>query len=160
MRKWVNITLKFKYFILAISAFSWLLYWQVSLEKEGRVPVKKIQELFLQQEQKIKRIAPSALHYFKRHGSIPVNEACQVHIYKQDRLIKWNTNKVPISNFSSIQFPSRGLIQLQNGWYFNPVQDGNGDWIISTQEIDNNTNPDVIWVKDLPLIEYVPLPEI
>ena len=51
-------------------------------------------------------------------------------------------------------------VELQNGWYFNPVQDGNGDWIISTQEIDNNTNPDVIWVKDLPLIEYVPLPEI
>jgi hypothetical protein len=49
-------------------------------------------------------------------------------------------------------------VEVQYDWYFNPVQDGNGDWIISTQEIDNNTNPDVMWVKDLPLIEYVPLP--
>lgn len=47
-------------------------------------------------------------------------------------------------------------VELQHDWFFNPVQDGNGDWIITTVEIDNNTNPDVIWVKDLPLIEYVP----
>lgn len=51
-------------------------------------------------------------------------------------------------------------VELQYDWYFNPVEDGNGDWIISTQEIDNNTNPDVMWVKDLPLIEYVPLPPV
>ena len=49
-------------------------------------------------------------------------------------------------------------VEVQYDWYFNPVEDGNGDWIISTQEIDNNTNPDVMWLKDLPLIEYVPLP--
>lgn len=46
--------------------------------------------------------------------------------------------------------------QLQHDWLFNPVQDGNGDWIITTIEIDNNTNPDVMWVKDLPLIQYIP----
>ncbi|MCX8487440.1 MAG: hypothetical protein ORN53_09785 [Crocinitomicaceae bacterium] len=107
MKKWVHIALNFKYFILAISAFSWLVYEQAALEKEGQIPAKKIQELFLQQEQKIKRTASSALHYFRRHGSIPINETCQIHIYKEDRLIKWNTNKVPVSNFSSIQFPSR-----------------------------------------------------
>jgi signal transduction histidine kinase len=98
-----------------------LLYEQVTLDKEGKVPGGKIQELFLQQEQKIKRIAPIALRYFKRYGSIPGEEECQLHIYKQDRLVKWNTNKVPVSNFSTIQFPSRGLIQLQNGWYYGDV---------------------------------------
>jgi len=51
-------------------------------------------------------------------------------------------------------------LQLQHDWYFNPIQDGNGDWIISTQEIDNNTNLEVEWVKDLPLIEYVPVNNI
>lgn len=121
MKKWVHIILNFKYFILAICAFSLLFFEQVSLGKEGKVPGKKIQELFLQQEQKIKRIAPTALHFFKQHGSLPENEECQLHIYKQDQLIKWNTNKVPISNFSTIQFPSRGLIQLQNGWYYGDV---------------------------------------
>jgi hypothetical protein len=41
-------------------------------------------------------------------------------------------------------------------WYFNPVQDGNGDWIISTEEVDNSIYPENMWVKDLPLIEWIP----
>ena len=121
MKKWMCIIVNFKYFLLAVCAFGLLFYEQISLEKEGKVPEKKIQELFLQQEQKIKQSATSALKYFKQYGSIPKNEECQLHIYKQDRLIKWNTNKVPVSNFSTIQFPSRGLIQLQNGWYYGDV---------------------------------------
>jgi hypothetical protein len=38
--------------------------------------------------------------------------------------------------------------------YFNPVQDANANWIISTQEMEFCTNVDYIWVKDLPLIEW------
>lgn len=40
--------------------------------------------------------------------------------------------------------------------FFNPVQDVNNNWIISTQEMDDCINPPYMWVKDLPLIEYVP----
>jgi hypothetical protein len=40
--------------------------------------------------------------------------------------------------------------------YFNPIQDINDNWVISTQEADYCVNPDFLWVKDLPLIEYVP----
>jgi len=42
--------------------------------------------------------------------------------------------------------------------FFNPVQDGDGNWIISMQEIDNCINPDFDWVITLPLIEYIPIP--
>ena len=42
--------------------------------------------------------------------------------------------------------------------YFNPIQDINDDWIISQEEMYNNQNQLVAWVKDLPLIEYVPKP--
>ena len=118
MNKWVHITLNIKYFLLAIGSFGVLLFQQFNLEEEQKLPYKKIQELFLQQEQKIKHVAPNTLHYYKRNGSISEEEKCQIHIYQRDRLIKWNTNKVPVSNFSSIQFPGRGLIQLQNGWYY------------------------------------------
>jgi len=45
-------------------------------------------------------------------------------------------------------------VELQHDWYFNPVQDNNDNWIISTEEMYNNTNPSVSWVKDLPLIEW------
>lgn len=40
--------------------------------------------------------------------------------------------------------------------YFNPVQDIDDNWIISTEEINFCINPEFIWVKDLPLIEYKP----
>lgn len=40
--------------------------------------------------------------------------------------------------------------------FFNPIMDSDLNWIISTQEINFCTNPDFIWVKELPLIEYKP----
>jgi hypothetical protein len=53
--------------------------------------------------------------------------------------------------------------ELVGQWYdsdsfFNPIQDANDNWIISTEEIDQCINPDLLWVKDLPLIEYIPKP--
>jgi hypothetical protein len=40
--------------------------------------------------------------------------------------------------------------------FFNPIQDVNDDWIISEEEINFCTNPEFLWVKNLPLIEYLP----
>jgi hypothetical protein len=42
--------------------------------------------------------------------------------------------------------------------YFNPIQDDFDNWIISIEEMDFCVNPEFQWVKDLPLIEYVPKP--
>ena len=39
--------------------------------------------------------------------------------------------------------------------YFNPIQDINGTWIISLQEVEQCN---IQWVKELPLIEFVPVP--
>ena len=46
---------------------------------------------------------------------------------------------------------------LQQDWFFNPVQDGNEppNWVISTQEIDNNQNQEFSWITELPLIDWV-----
>jgi hypothetical protein len=42
--------------------------------------------------------------------------------------------------------------------YFNPIQDDFDNWIISVEEMDFCVNPEFQWVKDLPLIDYVPKP--
>ena len=42
--------------------------------------------------------------------------------------------------------------------YFNPIQDIDDNWIISTEEMEQCVNPNCLWVKDLPLIEYKPKP--
>ena len=36
---------------------------------------------------------------------------------------------------------------------FNPIQDANGNWIISVEEVSTST---IDWVKDLPASEYNP----
>ena len=36
---------------------------------------------------------------------------------------------------------------------FNPIEDANGNWIISQEEVISTT---IDWVKELPAIEYVP----
>jgi hypothetical protein len=42
--------------------------------------------------------------------------------------------------------------------YFNPIQDINDNWIISVEEIEQNENQLLSWVKDLPLIPFEPKP--
>ena len=42
--------------------------------------------------------------------------------------------------------------------YFNPIQDINDDWVISTEEMNQCASPEFMWVKDLPLIDYVAKP--
>ena len=41
--------------------------------------------------------------------------------------------------------------------YFYPIQDIDGNWIISIEEIEQCVNDNFIWVKNLPLIEYKPM---
>jgi hypothetical protein len=40
--------------------------------------------------------------------------------------------------------------------YFNPITDLSENWIISTEEMELCVNPEFMWVKNLPLIEWVP----
>ena len=40
--------------------------------------------------------------------------------------------------------------------YYNPVQDLNDNWIISVGEIEQCTNEEFMWLKDLPLILFEP----
>lgn len=41
--------------------------------------------------------------------------------------------------------------------YFNPIQDINGNWIISQTEVNNCINEQFMWIKDLELINYEPI---
>jgi hypothetical protein len=47
-------------------------------------------------------------------------------------------------------------VQYMPDTYYNPVQDNDDNWIISTEEIDNTTDENYLWVKNLPLIPFNP----
>ena len=38
--------------------------------------------------------------------------------------------------------------------YFNPVMDNNNNWIITEIEVSETINQNLLWVKDLPLIDF------
>lgn len=40
--------------------------------------------------------------------------------------------------------------------HFSPTEDADGNWFISNEEIEQNTNADFDWVKDLPEIQHNP----
>ena len=45
-------------------------------------------------------------------------------------------------------------VQYAPDSYFNPIQDIQGQWIISLEEVNQCS---IEWVKELPLIEYEPV---
>jgi len=40
--------------------------------------------------------------------------------------------------------------------YFNPIQDADDNWVISQEEMNQCCNDNFLWVKELPLIDYIP----
>jgi hypothetical protein len=46
-------------------------------------------------------------------------------------------------------------VQFVQDNYFNPIEDANGNWIISLEEVEQST---IEWLKELPLIPYEPKP--
>jgi hypothetical protein len=47
-------------------------------------------------------------------------------------------------------------VEYMSDTYYNPVQDNDDNWIISTEEIDNTTDVAYLWVKEIPLIPFNP----
>ena len=44
--------------------------------------------------------------------------------------------------------------------FFNPIQDLDNNWVISQEEIQQNTNEAFSWLSDLELTQYKPKEEI
>jgi len=43
--------------------------------------------------------------------------------------------------------------------FYSPIEDANANWIIGQEEVVDCENEDLIWVKELPLIDYEPKTE-
>ena len=64
-------------------------------------------------------------HWESLNGQQGIN----IHIYRNDSLIFWNTNQLPIIRFADIHFPAKGLVKLQNGWYYAKTAQ-NGEFLV------------------------------
>jgi hypothetical protein len=46
--------------------------------------------------------------------------------------------------------------EFQQNCFFNPVQDADNNWVITTEEMYHNQDPDYSWLLTLPLVDYNP----
>lgn len=69
--------------------------------------------------------------------SLNGQQGINIHIYRNDSLIFWNTNQLPIIRFADIHFPSNGLVKLQNGWYYAKTAI-NGEFLICVSFLIRN----------------------
>jgi two-component system, NtrC family, nitrogen regulation sensor histidine kinase NtrY len=104
-----------------------LLYFVLNSFSSNKNYQKLFQKAFDTQEAELVKYHNNTIEQIKRFNSASFSKEYAgkseflTHVYKNDSLLFWNTNKVPISHYAELQFPSDGLIRFQNGWYFSKV---------------------------------------
>ena len=116
-----------KYYLFAaaiILTMVFAMYYGKTVSTNYQPSVEEFRENFKVQEDKLEKFLDFKANEIddKEIHEQWVNHAngqdINVHIYRRDSLIYWNTNQLPIIRFADIHFPSDGLLNLQNGWYF------------------------------------------
>jgi hypothetical protein len=94
--------------------------------------VSRFNTKIVEHEQKLDRIAALKLKETVKSGTFSswkkpdAESEFSIHIYKNDSLLYWNTNQIPINRFADIHFPNEGINHLQNGWYLTKVDTAYG----------------------------------
>lgn len=116
---------KYRFILLAlIVSFSFVFYYLHVFKVDVKQQTEEFQSKFTEQEQQLnlylakQKAKLSGLKQFRSTEFFEEKPTFNLHIYRNDSLIFWNTNKLPIRQFADIHFPSEGIIHLQNGWYF------------------------------------------
>ncbi|MGV3613037.1 MAG: ATP-binding protein [Fluviicola sp.] len=117
------------YAIILTACFLLLAGLLFNQKRSGLEDIQEFQEVFLSQTNKAKnelqRIPGDWKKLSKGEFSKKYNyleNTFFVHIYRGDSLVFWNTNKCPANRFADLHFPTNGVIQLQNGWYYSQLQ--------------------------------------
>ncbi len=121
----INFLKRYYVLIAALAAtivFGW--YYSKVYSDDYATAVFHFQTDFQEQEQRLEEV----LNYQEKKAyggkieplweNLESNTDINVHIYRNDSLIYWNTNQLPIIRFAEIHFPANGLLNLQNGWYY------------------------------------------
>ncbi|XOV65983.1 MAG: ATP-binding protein [Fluviicola sp.] len=133
-------------------------YYSSVTNHDYNAAVNSFQTAFLEEENRLDQVleftntrlnnGEIAPHWENLNGQ----EGMNIHIYRNDSLIFWNTNQLPIIRFSDIHFPANGLVKLQNGWYYAKVFSDSeftvcvsflirNDYAYENQHLVNNFSP-------------------
>lgn len=127
------------YALLLSACFLLLAGLLLNLKKSGSEDIESFQRVFLSQVKKAKDQLQgipkdwkelSKGDFSKKYSHL--ENTLFVHVYEGDSLVFWNTNKCPVNRFADLHFPSEGVIQLQNGWYYSQLQKSGSDIFVVT----------------------------
>lgn len=124
IKRWL---LSYRYSILAIAtSLAFILHFHSIYRQSIPDEIDKFQRRFLALEDKMDELllhfqhTPySTLKQWKT--TLNKEDKLYTHVFRNDSLIYWNSNELPISPFADIHFPAEGILHLQNGWYYSKV---------------------------------------
>jgi two-component system, NtrC family, nitrogen regulation sensor histidine kinase NtrY len=116
---------KYYRFILAsIATLVFIAYYFFVFSTANDSSIDEFQKKFTATESDLNQFLDNQASQFQTKTNIKIWDKHQnrqdlsLHIYRNDSLIYWNTNQIPVLRFSEIHFPSDGILHLQNGWYY------------------------------------------
>jgi two-component system nitrogen regulation sensor histidine kinase NtrY len=123
---------KYGFFVASfLSLFCFIIYYNSVFYSDHKAEFQSFQEDFLREEVSLNAYLDSKISSYRDKNLKYVQISSEkdeynLHIYRNDSLIYWNTNKLPILRFADIHFPSDGIVKLQNGWYFAKIKEIHG----------------------------------
>lgn len=107
-------------FLLCAAGF--IGYYQFVFSTNYYPELSRIERNFSSMEDQLDHYLQEVSEQLKKNREKPElseeNPSFLLHIYKNDTLVFWNTNKLPVSKFADLHFPTSGIKKGQNGWYF------------------------------------------
>lgn len=118
-----------KYWLFGLSFLflaGFCFYYQTLFRKDYAGEVQSFQQRFIQKENGLHQFVREKKKLLRQKGVQAISTGVfgadgvdyYFHVYRNDSLIFWNSNKLPIFRFSDLHYPSDGLVKLQNGWYY------------------------------------------
>ena len=128
-----NFFFKYKlYFFSLTFVLAYAISYAIIFYQDYDAIVSRFNSKIIEYEQKLDRSATLILREtvksvtfsaWRKQGE---NNEFSIHVYKNDSLLYWNTNQIPVNRFADIHFPNDGINHLQNGWYLTKVKSANG----------------------------------
>lgn len=111
------------YLLSLLIGLSFFFYFWTVNSTSYDTNISEFQEIFRENEQKLSQFLDQkeAVYHSKGEAGILKHEEkgdFSFHVYRNDSLISWNTNQLPVSRFADIHYPANGIVHLQNGWYY------------------------------------------
>lgn len=100
------------------------------IQKDKHGDFESFQTNFSDLEQELSVFARNASDYYSRKGEVGLVQkytdaenkgAFFLHVFRNDSLVFWNTNELPVYPFAELHFPADGVVRLQNGWYYSTI---------------------------------------